>query len=676
MTDAVSFPELETDTAAIEAFVARHRAKAEDALHDAEYHQDVATLTAILEDDSFLRSVKRRGRWVYNFLRTAEHPKGLWRRVPDGTALTPDAPWQAVFDLDAFCAETGTDWHWRGALFAPTDAERIVLALSLNGSDQTRLLEWDAMAQAPAKGGFDLGPERCSASWLDPDTLLFSTSSGDGAATRSGWPGRVLRLKRGQPVAEADIVFEADHDDLQAFGSTGLNPDGRVDVAVSRMVAIGDIETTYYRDGLDKPGVALPTPKDTHASFNHTHYAYITTHDAGGVAAGSLVLHRIGSDAPGRVLYRPKPYGAVLRHSVSLCHSCMFWIETLRTEPTLWMLDLTQEAAEPVQVTLPCEAQALMVGDYDDHPTEDGPLLVMTTGFLVPPTLWVMELPTDGSVPVFTKLFEQPARFDADRFEVCLDTARSQDGTEVPYHIVMPRDRDGPLPVLQYGYGGFGVAMSASYLTLHGPVWLERGGAFVMTYIRGGSEFGGPWHQQAKRDGRERAFADFAAVAEDLVARGYSEPSKIACNGGSNGGLLCSVMLTRYPKRFGAVWAQVAVTDMLRFHLFPAGAAWIDEYGDPDVAEDAAFLRAYSPVHNVVPVAEKAYPPALISTSAHDDRVDASHSRRFSALLEEAGQDVLFHTSAGGHGGGGSTREQAESLAQGVAFLRKVLRVP
>ena len=209
-----------------------------------------------------------------------------------------------------------------------------------------------------------------------------------------------------------------------------------------------------------------------------------------------------------------------------------------------------------------------------------------------------------------------------------------------------------------------------------GKTWIERGGAYVQAYIRGGAELGPDWHLAAKGPGRHRAFEDFAAVAADLVARGITTPDRIACHGGSNGGLLCGVMLTRYPTHFGAVWASVGVHDMLRFAHFPAGKAWIDEYGDPQDATARAWLLAYSPLHNVPPDdPARPLPPALIDTSHHDDRVDPSHSRRFAAALQAGGHRPFYHEHQGGHGGGGGSHEKAAERALGLAFLRHALRL-
>ncbi|MEM8856545.1 MAG: prolyl oligopeptidase family serine peptidase, partial [Pseudomonadota bacterium] len=278
----------------------------------------------------------------------------------------------------------------------------------------------------------------------------------------------------------------------------------------------------------------------------------------------------------------------------------------------------------------------------------------------------------------FALMGREPDRFRADCAHARLLTATSDDGTKVPYRLVLPKGAaPGDCPVLMYAYGGFGTSVVPGYLGLWGKLWVERGGAYVLAHIRGGSEFGPGWHKAAVRENRPRAFEDFAAVASDLCDRGITRPHRIACRGASNGGLLTAVMLTRYPHRFGAVWSVVPVTDMLRFHTFEAGKAWIDEYGDPDQAADRAWLAAYSPFHTVAPRADITYPATYIETSKSDDRVDPSHALRLCAQLRAHGHDPLFHQFGdGGHGGGGSTSERARELAMGLAFLRQTIAAP
>ena len=173
---------------------------------------------------------------------------------------------------------------------------------------------------------------------------------------------------------------------------------------------------------------------------------------------------------------------------------------------------------------------------------------------------------------------------------------------------------------------------------------------------------------------RPRAFEDCVAVGRDLVARGIAPEKGTGFVGGSNGGLLAAVMATRYPEDWGAIKADVPVTDMLRFHLYEAGPAWIEEYGDPDKEDDAAYLRAYSPLHQVRSQTEVAYPPLLVDAPAHDDRVDPAHARRFAQKLREAGQDAMLRTSeAGGHGGGETSDRAATDMAMMAAFFRRSL---
>ncbi|MEM8537231.1 MAG: prolyl oligopeptidase family serine peptidase [Pseudomonadota bacterium] len=671
MHDDFPLSELETDANVITEFVKTQTARTETFLNDEVFQRDKARAQAILEDDSYIDSVRQRGRWHYNFLQNNAHPKGLWRRLPVEDAIRVDADWQPVFDLDRFCAETGEDWHWRGAECAFFDPEKILLALSWQGSDQTRYLEWDSAAVQPVPDGFDLGPERCAASWVDTDTLLFTTSSSEGAATRSGWARRVLRLTRGMTVSEAPVVFEGEFEDVMALAFGYPSRDGSVAEATLRVRQIGDTAYVLYPDGLGGKAIALDTPRDTEAAFTTTHYAYVAG-QYGPDAPGTLVLREIGGELH-RVLFEPRRYVSVDSNSCVMGHDWMLWIEKDRMQPSLRALDLRDPEADPVTLPLPCEAQAIGVFEHVASGVWDGPLQLVTTGFLQPTVTWRFDMKNGTDGVQFEKLTEQNSSFDATGMEVRLESAISDDGTEVPYHIVLPADRQGPVPVMQYGYGGYGVALGPYYPGVAGALWLERGGAMVIGYIRGGGEFGSDWHHAAKRHKRMKSYEDFAAIAADLVAKGFSKSDLIGAHGGSNGGLLASVMLTRYPDRFGAIAAQVAVTDMLRFHLFPAGAAWMDEYGDPDDPDDRAVMLGYSPMHNIAPVATQTYPTALIATNSTDDRVDPSHSRRFAAALQAAGQDAWFHSQSGGHGGGGSTARDAESRALLYAFFRNTL---
>jgi prolyl oligopeptidase len=195
---------------------------------------------------------------------------------------------------------------------------------------------------------------------------------------------------------------------------------------------------------------------------------------------------------------------------------------------------------------------------------------------------------------------------------------------------------------------------------------------YAVANIRGGGEFGPRWHQAALKANRHRAYEDFAAVAEDLMRKKITRPERLGIQGGSNGGLLVGNMLTRYPQLFGAVVCEVPLLDMQRYHRLLAGASWMAEYGDPDKPEEWAYIRMFSPYHNVSK--EVDYPPVLFTTSTRDDRVHPGHARKMMARMLEQGHDVLYYENIeGGHGGAADNPQQAYMAALAYTFLQQKL---
>ena len=241
----------------------------------------------------------------------------------------------------------------------------------------------------------------------------------------------------------------------------------------------------------------------------------------------------------------------------------------------------------------------------------------------------------------------------------------------IPYFVVGHRD-SRPGPTLLGGYGGFESSNLPGYAGVLGRLWLARGGTYVLANIRGGGEYGPSWHTQAMRENRHLVYEDFAAVARDLVARGITTVAQLGAQGGSNGGLLMGVMLTRYPQLFGALVCSVPLLDMKRFHLLLAGASWVAEYGDPDNPDDWAFMEAFSPYQNIS--ADAHYPALLMTTSTRDDRVHPGHARKMTAALEAAGHRVRYYENIeGGHAGAADNAQVAFKSALAYSFLRQVL---
>ncbi|UPT63419.1 MAG: prolyl oligopeptidase family serine peptidase [Hyphomonadaceae bacterium JAD_PAG50586_4] len=303
-------------------------------------------------------------------------------------------------------------------------------------------------------------------------------------------------------------------------------------------------------------------------------------------------------------------------------------------------------------------------------------LVIQRGGFLHPTRLDLVRR-NASSEPLFA---EAPA-FDANAFTVELRTTSSADGTQIDYYLLRPKApaTPGATPTLMTGYGAFGVSFSPGYLDgwVGGrslALWLERGGALAIPLIRGGGERGSAWHHAAMRERRQVSYDDFAAVAEALIAEGFTTREHLGVFGMSNGGLLAAVMGTQRPDLFGAVVSDVPLADMLRFPAMGMGAAWTNEYGDPSDAAMAEVLRRYSPYHNVT--AGRDYPAFLITVATTDNRVGPGHARKLAARLIEAGARVYyFEDQEGGHGVS-DPLSNPELMADRMTFLINTLMAP
>jgi prolyl oligopeptidase len=266
--------------------------------------------------------------------------------------------------------------------------------------------------------------------------------------------------------------------------------------------------------------------------------------------------------------------------------------------------------------------------------------------------------------------------FDPTRYETRQVFYNSKDGTRVPMFLTMRRGlaHDGSNPTYLTAYGGFDINSLPGF-SVSSLVWLERGGVYAVANIRGGGEYGEEWHRAGMLERKQNVFDDFIAAAEYLVAERYTRPERLAIAGGSNGGLLVGAVVNQRPELFGAALPAVGVMDMLRFHRFTIGWAWVTEYGSADSVNQFPFLLRYSPLHNIRPGVR--YPATLITTADHDDRVVPGHSFKYAAALQAAQVGpapilIRIETRAG-HGGGMPVSKQIELQADRWAFLVRVL---
>ena len=301
----------------------------------------------------------------------------------------------------------------------------------------------------------------------------------------------------------------------------------------------------------------------------------------------------------------------------------------------------------------------------------DRELFLAFQSFAWPTTIYRYILRQEGLETLFTP----PIQFDFSPYVTRQVFVPSKDGTNVPLFLVHRKELSpAPQPVLLYGYGGFNISMTPSF-AISRLAWLERGGVLAVANLRGGGEYGEAWHQAGSLHQKQNVFDDFIACAEYLIAQGITSPEKLAIQGGSNGGLLVGACLAQRPDLYGAALPAVGVMDMLRFHKFTIGWAWVSDYGSADDPEQFKTLYAYSPLHNLKPGI--AYPATLVTTADHDDRVVPGHSFKFAATLQaaqggEAPALIRIQTKAG-HGFGKPTAILIEEQADMWAFVIKVL---
>ena len=303
---------------------------------------------------------------------------------------------------------------------------------------------------------------------------------------------------------------------------------------------------------------------------------------------------------------------------------------------------------------------------------KDDEMFYAFTSFLYPTTIFRYDFKSG-----VTSVFKAPAiDFDPSGYETKQVFYTSKDGTRVPMFITHQKGLhlDGSNPTYLYGYGGFNISLTPSF-SVSMLVWLQMGGVYAVPNLRGGGEYGEEWHQAGMHDRKQNVFDDFIAAAEYLIAQGYTSPSKLAIAGASNGGLLVGAAITQRPELFGAALPAVGVMDMLRFHKFTIGWAWVTDYGSADSAAQFPYLYKYSPLHNIR--AGTRYPATLVTTADHDDRVVPGHSFKFTAALQaaQAGpQPVLIEIETkAGHGAGKPTSKLIEEQADRMAFLVKNL---
>ena len=613
------------------------------------------------------------GDMVTNLWRDADNPRGLWRIASLESYMAGAPEWRVLIDVDKLGEDEGQSWVWHGANCLAPEYARCLIALSPGGTDADVVREFDVTTGRFVDGGFSLLEAKSNVAWFDEDTLFVGTDEGDGSLTDSGYPRLVKLWDRGTDFSTARQIAEGEQADISASGFSVLDGDTRWRF-VNRSPSFWTNQISLVKEDGSTVPLRLPEDAEFEAVLNGLVIAKLNsalettggTEQPGALVAWSLQSVLDGSDPAPFAVFRPSDTQAIEEVAAS---ETKLWVKVLDdVSGKLIELSPGQSGWTARDMELPANSTVQIAETSGTGDTA----FVTVESMLTPPTLYAV--PSEGEA---VAIASEPAQFDASKFTVEQKFATSKDGTKVPYYLVRPKDAQGPLPTLIHAYGGFRAAQTPKYLTAEpyrsGPLglfWVESGNAYVLANIRGGGEYGPRWHEDALREKRQNSFDDFHAVADDLVASRLTTPGHIAASGRSNGGVLVGAVANQRPDLYGAIISGSPLIDMRRYNKLLAGASWMAEYGNPDVPEDWAFMKEWSPYQNMSDGPD--VPAAFYYLSTLDDRVHPGHARKAAAKHEAYGQTFYYHEyREGGHSVGSDHEEDAKRAALLLSYLNR-----
>lgn len=602
---------------------------------------------------------------IRNFWTDAEHQRGIWRQTTLAEYKKAEPKWTTLLDIDALNKAENESFVFHGATCLYPQEKKCLVRLSKGGGDAEIVREFDAEKKEFVKNGFVLPEAKHRISWKDENTVYVGTNFGPGSLTKSGYARVIKEWKRGTPLSDAVTIFEVKDTDIGAGCERAFDRGKKRDFC-SRSIDF-EHHDLFLKDAGGKY-VKLEKPDDADAGVWDDDVLLRLRSDwsVGNVTykRGSLITTKLKAFLDGKrefqVLFEPTKSSSLATWVGTKNHLLINVLSDVKNQITVFKR--ASSNAPWVGTPLKESSGSIRVSAFDEDRSDD--VWLWLEDFTVPSSLQLWNTATGKREP----LKKLPSFFEASSLEVVQHFATSKDGTKVPYFEVGKKGRTAAGPTLIEAYGGFEIALSPGYRSSVGASWLERGGTYVLANLRGGGEYGPAWHEAAMKHKRQNAYDDLIAVAEDLVRRGVTTSKQLGVMGGSNGGLLTSVMLTQRPDLFGAIVSRVPLTDMQRYHKLLAGASWMSEFGDPDKPEDWAALSKFSPLHNIKK--DAAYPPVFYTTSTKDDRVHPGHARKMVAKLEAMGHTPLYYENIeGGHGGAADIKQRAYVDALVYTFL-------
>ena len=621
-----------------------------------------------LNDDERIPSAYYQNGEMYNFWRDEKNVRGVWRKTSFKSYLKDEPIWENILDIDQLANDEGINWLYKGADCLAPEYKRCLIRLSDGGTDAVTIREFDLEEKKFVKDGFNTYPSKQNASWVNEDQILIGADFGEGSMNESGYPMQVKLWNRGESLEEAKIFFSGSYEKIFNFPFVSIRPDGKYYGIIEGPTFFSEVLHLFDGEKLIK--INLPQMIDIHGFFNESLILSIEE-DWEIFKSGSLLEINVNSllensidESDVKIIFEPDGQRFISGVSIGKHQLMVSMLENVNGKITRFMKKDDRWDSKDIE-----GFQNSTMNIYGQDVWSDNSF-ISVSNFLEPSSIYHA---SDGAD--YKKIKSRKNSIDPEKYRVEQNFVSSADGTSIPYFLISRKDinLDGKNPTILYGYGGFQISKPPSYLG--GSIaeyWLNSGGVYVVSNIRGGGEYGPAWHQSALKENRQRAYDDFIAIAIDLIEKGITSKDHLGIEGRSNGGLLVGATFTQRPDLFNAVICGVPLLDMYRYDKLLAGASWVDEYGDPDNPKEWEFIRKYSPYQNLKKGTE--YPEVFFYTSTKDDRVHPGHARKMAKKMTDMGSPIVYYENTeGGHAGTSNIDQFSFLLALQLAYLEDKL---
>jgi len=604
---------------------------------------------------------------MYNFWRDEKNVRGVWRRTTIESYKTENPEWETLLDIDELAKKENQNWVYKGSDCLAPNYDRCLLSLSIGGKDAVVVREFDLVNKVFVEDGFNTVESKQYSSWINENQIMIATDFGEGTMNESGYPKQVKLWTRGENLYEIAPIFDGDYTKIFSFPFSSIRPDGNYFGIVEGPTFFTKVLYLLKDEELVK--LDLPLKMDVSGTFKGSLIVSLDE-DWRGYSSGSLVavniedaLNQEISDASIELIFAPTEKRFMQGVRLGKNEIYVNVLDNINGKILHYEKIGPNWSESEIRSFGNAALSISSIDEWDEH------LFISAESFTEPTSLYYSDATKD-----FIKIKSLKEKFDPDKYRVEQLYATSADGTQIPYFQVsnVSMEKNSSNPTLLYGYGGFQIPLTPSYLGSFARQWLDNGGVYVIANIRGGGEFGPKWHQSALKQNRQRAYDDFIAVGEALIANEITSSKHLGIRGGSNGGLLVGAVVTQRPDLFNAVICAVPLLDMYRYDKLLAGASWVDEYGDPDNPDEWSFISKYSPYQNVF--AEREYPEIYFYTSTKDDRVHPGHARKMAKKMIDQGHQVIYYENIeGGHSAAANLKQSAYMTTLQLEYLKDKL---